>query len=1017
MPGPGRMSAQLYRPPLIARVIYRFPLLVILAWVSVVLILTLAVPSLEHVGQEHSVSVSPKGAPSVQAMMRMGKDFKESDSDSSAMIVLEGQQTLEDDTRNYYTGLVRELRDDPKHVQHLQDLWGDRLTAAAAQSPDGKAAYVQLNLAGNQGTTLGDESLAAVRNIVARTPPPPGVKVYVTGAAPLIMDMQHSATNSILKITLVAAAIILTMLLLVYRSIITVVVLLLTVGLELGAARGTVALIGHNNVLVLSMYAINLLMSLAMAAGTDYGIFFFGRYQEARQAGEDPETAYYTTYRGVSKVVLASGLTIAGAMFCLAFTQMPYFQTMGIPCAVGMLVTTAVALTLVPSVIAVGSRFPLFDPKRKIGVRRWRRVGTAIVRWPVPILAATCALALLGLLTLPGYKTSYNGRLYIPKDVPANLGYAAADRHFTEARMMPEVLMIESDHDMRNPADFLVLNRLAKRVFRIPGLSRVQGITRPEGTPIEHTSIPFLISMQNAIQSQDMRYMKARMNDMLKETTELAQMIKIQRHMYDLMQQLYRVTHHTVVETHALSLVVTELRDTVSNFDDVWRPVRSYFYWEKHCSDIPLCFALKSVFDMLDGLDELTDKMQDLLKDLDQIDVIMPQLIAQIPRTIAIQESMLTMMLTMHSTMSGIFGEMDNASQNATALGQAFDSAKNDDSFYLPPEIFKSADFQRAMNSFVSPDGKAARFIISQRGDPAAPGAIERIDQMRTAAEEALKGTPLASAKIFIGGAAATYKDWRDGSKYDLIIAGVGALCLIFVIMLIITRSFVAALVIVGTVVLSLGASFGVSVLIWQYLLGMELFWMVLPMSVIILLAVGSDYNLLLVSRFKEEIAAGINTGIIRAMGGSGKVVTTAGLVFAFTMASMAVSELRVIGQIGTTIGLGLLFDTFIVRSFMTPSVAALLGRWFWWPQVVRPRPASYLLESSAPRSVVRALLQSQQEVSGGLPVQNGNPPRQRVDHGVDTEPLDLVGNGHHGQVRVPDRFADADRKLGIGDS
>ena len=73
------------------------------------------------------------------------------------------------------------------------------------------------------------------------------------------------------------------------------------------------------------------------------------------------------------------------------------------------------------------------------------------------------------------------------------------------------------------------------------------------------------------------------------------------------------------------------------------------------------------------------------------------------------------------------------------------------------------------------------------------------------AAEEALKGTPLAKAKIYIAGAASTYKDWRDGSKYDLLIAGVGALCLIFIIMLIITRSFVAALVIVGTVALSIG--------------------------------------------------------------------------------------------------------------------------------------------------------------------------------------------------------------------
>lgn len=94
--------------------------------------------------------------------------------------------------------------------------------------------------------------------------------------------------------------------------------------------------------------------------------------------------------------------------------------------------------------------------------------------------------------------------------------------------------------------------------------------------------------------------------------------------------------------------------------------------------------------------------------------------------------------------------------------------------------------------------------------------------------------------------------------------------------------------------------------------------------------AVGSDYNLLVVSRFKEEIGAGIKTGIIRAMGATGGVVTAAGLVFAVTMASMVTSDLIAIGQGGTTIGLGLLFDTLVVRSLMTPSIAAVLGRWFW---------------------------------------------------------------------------------------
>ena len=320
-------------------------------------------------------------------------------------------------------------------------------------------------------------------------------------------------------------------------------------------------------------------------------------------------------------------------------------------------------------------------------------------------------------------------------------------------------------------------------------------------------------------------------------------------------------------------------------------------------------------------------------------------------------ESTHTFMLTNHSTMAGMLGQMDSMQNDASAVGQAFDEAKNDDSFWLPPEIFQNPDFKRAMTSFFSPDGKAVRFIISHRGDPATVEAINRIDQIRTAAEEALKTTPLEDAKIYIAGNASTFKDFQDGSTYDLLIAGVGSLCLIFIIMIIITRSFVAALVIVGTVALSLGSSFGLSVLVWQYLLGFRLHWMVVAMSVIILLAVGSDYNLLLVSRMKDEIAAGINTGIIRAMGGTGKVVTNAGLVFAFTMMAMVVSDLRIIGQVGTTIGLGLLFDTLVVRSFMTPSIAALLGRWFWWPQKVRPRPASSLLWPVGPRPLVRSLL------------------------------------------------------------
>ncbi len=925
--------------PMIPRFIRLFSVPILLGWLALVVMVNVIAPQLEKVGEAHSVSLAPDDAPSMQAMKRIGSDFKEFDSNSSAMIVLESDQPLGDEAHRYYDGLIDKLEADKKHVQHIQDFWGDPLTAAGSQSADNKAAYVQLYLAGNQGESLANESVETVRDIVADSNPPPGLKAYVTGPAPLTNDQHHAGDSSLRLITGITICVIFLMLLFVYRSIVTVLLVLVMMFIELAAARGIVASLGFYDLIGLSTFAVNLLTTLAIAAGTDYAIFLVGRYHEARSSGEDRETAFYTMYHGTAHVILGSGLTIAGATFCLHFTRLPYFQTLGIPLAIGMLVAVIAALTMAPALLTVCSRFGLFDPKRTMRTRGWRKIGAAVVRWPAAILVATIALALIGLLALPGYVPSYNDREFLPADIPANQGYQAADRHFPQARMNPEMLLVETNHDVRNSADMLVVDRIAKSVFHIPGIGRVQTITRPLGTPIEHTSIPFQISMQGTTQQMNQDYMDKVMANMLTQANDMQTTIETMERMQNLTQQMADTTHAMVLETKNMAVDIGEVRDNISDFDDFFRPIRNYFYWEPHCYDIPVCHSLRAIFDTLDGIDVLTDDVQRLVPQLERLDTLMPQLVAIMPSMIQTMKNMKNITLTMYQSQKGQQDQMKALQENSTAMGQAFDASKNDDSFYLPPEVFDNPDFQRGMKMFVSPDGKAVRFIISHEGDPATPEGISHIDQIRNAAFEAIKGTPLEGSKIYLAGTASTYKDMQHGSNFDLLIAGIASLCLIFIIMLLLTRAVVAAAVIVGTVLLSLGTSFGLSVLIWQYILGMHLHWMIIAMSVIILLAVGSDYNLLLVSRFKEEIHAGINTGIIRSMGGTGSVVTSAGLVFAFTMMSMVVSDLRVVGQVGTTIGLGLLFDTLVIRSFMTPAIAALLGRWFWWPQRVRQRP------------------------------------------------------------------------------
>ncbi|RZT25641.1 RND superfamily putative drug exporter [Mycobacterium sp. BK558] len=941
----------------VARLIRVLCVPILLVWVAVAALTNIISPQLEVVGAERSVSMNAPDAPSIMAMRHIGQVFDEFDSDSAAMIVLEGDKPLGVDAHRYYDTLVKRLAQDTTHVQHIQDFWGDPLTAGGSQSKDGKAALVQVYLAGNQGEALANQSVDAVREIVADVPAPPGVKAYVTGAAPLITDNFEVGSAGTHKVTAITFLVIAIMLLIVYRSVVTMLIVLVTVAIELAAARGVVAVLANYGFIGLSTYSTNLLTLLAIAAGTDWAIFLVGRYHEARGAGEDRKPAYYTMFRGTVHVIVGSGLTIAGAVACLYFTRLPYFQTLGVPAAIGVLVTLAAALTLGPAVLVMAGRFGLMEPKRAMRTRGWRRIGTVIVRWPGPILVVTCAIALIGLLALPGYKTSYDARPYLPDTAPAVVGYAAAERHFSEARLNPELLMIETDHDMRNPADMLILERVAKAVLHTPGVALVQSITRPLGTPISHSSIPFQISAQSASQIMNLSYQKDRAADLMKQAAEISNTIDILKQQLTLQQASAAATHEQTQAFHDTVTIVTDLRDKLANFDDQFRPLRNYFYWEPHCFDIPMCAALRSVFDSLDGISALSDQFTSITASLDKLDALQPQLLALLPPQIAIQERNRDLTLSNYATTGGTNAQSEEALRNATAMGQAFDTAKNDDSFYLPPEAFDNPDFKRGLKLFLSPDGKAARMIITHQGNPATPEGISHIDSIRDSAFDAIKATPLSDAKIYVAGVAATYKDVQDGAKYDLLIVALAALALILLIMMFITRSLVAAAVIVGTVVLSLGASFGLSVLVWQYIFGIQLYWIVLALAVILLLAVGADYNLLLISRFKEEVGAGLKTGSIRAMAGTGGVVTAAGLVFAATMSSFVFSDLVVLGQIGTTIGLGLLFDTLIVRSFMTPSIAVLLGRWFWWPQIVRTRPASQMLRPYGPRRAVRDLL------------------------------------------------------------
>ena len=933
------MSEHRANRPFVARAVRILAIPIIVFWALLAVTTNTFMPKVEDVAAELAGPMVPTYAPSQRAMLQIGKKFHESTSTSLTMVVLEADRPLDDRDHQYYDDLMQRLKQDTQHVQYVMDLWGKPITAAGAQSVDGKATYVLLRLAGDIGQIQANQSVNAVRDLVAKDTPPPGLKVYVSGAAPLASDTLYIANSSLNNITIVTIILIVVMLLLVYRSVSTLLVPLASVLIEMLVAKGVIATLGHFGFIELSSFAVNIVVALTLGAGTDYGIFLLGRYQEARQAGESREEAYYTAYRGVTPIIIGSGLTIAGAGYCLSFARLNYFHTMGPAVAISMLFTIAAALTLGPALLTVGSLFGLFDPRRLVKAHLYRRIGASVVRWPVPILAASSAVVMIGAIFVPTYRVNYDDRAYQPANASANQGFAASDRHFSQSKLFTEMLMVESDHDMRNSADFISLDRVAKSLIRLPGVAMVQSITRPLGRPLEHATLPYLFTTQGSGSGQQLPFAEQQNANTDKQAQIEADSVTILNKVIDLTQKMSDELHATVLTMEDLQQVTDQMNSEIANLDDFLRPLKNYFYWEPHCFDIPLCWAFRSLFDALDGIDSLDAQIANAVTSLEAIDRLLPQMITQLKIMTDQTEALQAVLVNSYGPSHLQSTQTDQTFDDMINVGNDFDQSRSDDFVYIPREAFDNEDVKTGMTIMMSPDGKAARFIVTHEGNAMGPEGIEHVEAFPEAIKSALKETSLAGSRIYIGGAASNNKDIKEYAASDLLIVAIAAFVLIFLIMLFITRSLMAALVIPGTVAFSFAGAFGLSVLVWQHLIGLHLHWLVLPITFIILVAVGSDYNLLLIARVKEETKAGLNTGLIRALGSTGGVVTSAGLVFAFTMLAMLTSDLRTIGQVGSTVCIGLLLDTLIVRSFVVPCILRILGPWFWWPTLVRSRP------------------------------------------------------------------------------
>lgn len=909
---------------------------VILSWLLLAGIGFLSVPQLEHVVEANSRAYLPTDATSNLAVARMGEAFRESQNSNLNSLILERQTPLTPQDLDFYVKLVNQLRGDRQYVHSVLDAWSDPATAAAGRSEDGKSAYAMVSIAGDVGTTTSNQALEHVRRVVSQAVPPAGLAVYFAGPGSAVADEIAVVDSNILRITMVTVVLIAVLLLIVYRSAITAAIPMLSVAVTLGVARSAVALLGEHQVIEVSVFSTALMTAMILGAGTDYSIFLLGRYHEERRAGVDPAAALRTAWFGVAPVIVASTMTVALACACLTFARVGVLRSAGLPCAIGVVVAMIGAVTLVPALIRMASKFGFAEPKSSVTRYGWRRLAVVIVRWPAPVLTGTLLVLIVCALPLAVLKLSFNELKGQPADTPSNLAFAAADRHFGQNRLMPDLVLIQADHDLRNAADLIELDRVSAGIFGVDGVNLVQSVTRPFGTPLREAAL----TNQAGVAGEQLLGKAAELDSKLAELNSLPVLTQDLEDAIGRIDSAIRSGGRVVADNNqaiaALDARINEVSQTVGNLNQYLGPVRDYRNSVPNCPDDFLCSRVDSALSAFDvalgSVDVLTAELDRVSRSLQTVDSALNTSESAVGSITEVVDQAERISSSVSQTFDGLTPMLQQTGDYLRGIGTAFDGSQSG-GFYLPESALADPRVQKSFAWFIAPDGHAARFLVFGDGETFGDDGIHRTEAIAYAVQKALKGGRLQGSTVSLTGAGASVKDLESLVAVDFRQMAIITLSLVYLILLVMLRSPVAAAAVLGTVCLSYCAALGVAVFVWQVVLDTPIHWVVISISFLSLVAVGADYNLLLAARIREEIArARLRTGIIRALAGTGGVVTTAGIVFGITMFAMLAGDAASIAQVGFTIGVGLLLDTLLVRAFLIPSIAALLGRWFWWP-------------------------------------------------------------------------------------
>jgi len=308
-------------------------------------------------------------------------------------------------------------------------------------------------------------------------------------------------------------------------------------------------------------------------------------------------------------------------------------------------------------------------------------------------------------------------------------------------------------------------------------------------------------------------------------------------------------------------------------------------------------------------------------------------------------------------------GQAAKASQQLAHGVQAATSALNDSKqaatvgnpgFYLPLSALSNDQLQQAMNAYISPDGHVANITVVLKSDPYSASAMNVVPSIQTAAQVAFNASPIHEGRILSAGTTPVQSTLNQISTADFIRTVVSILLAVFILLVLMLRSFITPLYILASLAATYGVTMGILQTIAVDVLHKSgLSWPVPFFVFLLLVALGVDYSMFLFSRFDEEMALGFGpkAAMHRAMRQMGNVIFSAALIMGGTFGSMMVAGVTSLFEIGMGVVVGLFLYAFVLLGFFVPAWASVIDRGHHWPFLAKPHHGDAKVPLMHPRS------------------------------------------------------------------